>query len=83
MSWIINAIVALIGLFTGRKERTEEKLGATTATNTQLNAGLDGIKKANEAAKEVDKEHQTNVEVGYDPDDLDDPRNADKLRSLR
>lgn len=55
-----------LGWLSGRS--AAERAGATEAANTSLQAGVDTIKKANEAAKAV--EH-TPEAIDEDPDNLD------------
>ena len=63
---IISIVMAVVAWFTGRKQSVAEKLGAEEAANAQLRAGQDANRRADEAAKKVER-NPPNV----DPNDLD------------
>lgn len=49
--WLLSIIVSFV---TGKRQvSAEERLGRADAVNESLEAGLDGVKKANEAARKV------------------------------
>lgn len=56
----------ILGWLTGRS--AAERAGATEAANTSLRAGVETIKRANDAAKAV--EHTAEA-IDEDPDNLD------------
>lgn len=63
---IVSFVMAIIGWFVGRKTSTAEQLGVEEATNASLQSGMDAIRKADDAAKKVER-NPPNV----DPNDLD------------
>lgn len=75
MIWsaLVSVGLWLLGLFTGKKRSTDERLGVEEATNAQLREGQKTIEAANEAAKKVEQEA---ADEPYDPNNRDDPRNA-------
>lgn len=75
--WSIIAAIfsAIWGVITGKSRSTDERLGNTEAANVELKAGLEAVKKADDAAKKVEEEARNEP---YDPNDRADPRNAGK-----
>lgn len=63
---IVSIVMAVVAWFTGRKQSVAEKLGAEEAAYAQLRAGQDAIRRADEAAKKVERNPPAR-----DPNDLD------------
>lgn len=65
-SAIVSIVMAVIAWFTGRKQSVAEQLGMEEAANAQLRAGQDAIRRADDAAKKVERNPPND-----DPNDLD------------